>query len=117
MISKVQKIWLWIFAGMFLVPEILWSPVLTYVLPFSLGNGYKFRNSFIFSGYYSPSITTLVMLFQFLGVLLFTVILYKNKENLRYKYIILFFLSLISLVTLLVLVLQIALSKSDLLGF
>src|SRR3989344_5449732 len=27
MMSKMQKTWLWVFAGMFLIPEVLWSPV------------------------------------------------------------------------------------------
>jgi len=112
-----QKIWLWIFGGMFVVPEVLWSPVLTYVLPFFLGSSYKFRNSFIFSSHTDPLISTLIILIQFIGVLFFTITLYKNKENLRYKYIILSIFSLISLIIFLVLFLQISLNNSDLLGF
>src|SRR3989344_4620498 len=112
-----QKIWLWIFGGMFVVPEVLWSPVLTYVLPFFLGSSYKFRNSFIFSSHTDHLISTLIILIQFIGVLFFTITLYKNKENLRYKYIILSIFSLISLIIFLVLFLQISLNNSDLLGF
>ena len=116
MITKIQKIWLWIFGAMFIVPEILWSPILTYILPFFLGSSYKFRDSFIFSGYSSSLITSLIIFIQFIGVLFFTIILYKNKEILKYRYIILNLSSLISLVTFLVLIFQIIISKSDLLG-
>jgi len=116
MMTKKQKTWLWIFIAMFAVPEILWSPILTYVLPFFLGGAYKFRESFIFSGYVSSFVTSLIMLIQCIGIILATGILYKNRGNLGYKYIILSFFFIISLISLLVLILQLGLSRSDLLG-
>jgi len=116
MMTKTQKIWLWVSIAIFAIPELLWSPILTYTLPFFMGSSYKFRNSFIFSGYNSPLVASLVIFIQCLGVIFATTILYKNKENFRYKYIVLGFFFVLSLLSLSVLVLQIMLSRSDLLG-
>lgn len=116
MLSKMQKGLLWLFGAMFLIPEILWSPILTYILPFFLGGSYKFRDSFLFSGYYSPLIATVVIMIQLVGILLFSWIIYKNEKNLKYKYLVLGLLVLVSLINLAVLFLQIMLSRSDLLG-
>jgi hypothetical protein len=29
--TKKQKTWLWVFLGLFIVPEVLWSPILNYL--------------------------------------------------------------------------------------
>jgi|SRR3989344_1467540 len=114
--TKIQKIWLWISIAMFTLPEILWSPILTCVLPFFMGSSYKFRNSLIFSGYVNPSIPSLILFIQCLGITLAAIILYKNRANIKYKYVVLSLFFLISLVSLLVLFLQLMLSGSDLLS-
>ena len=112
----MQKTWAWIFAAMFILPEVLWSPILTYVLPFFLGSSYKFRNSIIFSNNENSLLATLIIGIQLAGVALLTFILYKNKENLKHKNITLFLSLFIAIVTSLVFLLQLMLSKSDLLG-
>src|SRR3989344_2535356 len=105
-----QKIWLWIFIAMFAIPEILWSPVLTIISPFFVGSGYKFRDSFLFSGDVSPSILTLVILVQFSGVLFAGILLNKNRNKSIYKLFISIFFIFLSIITLITLYFQIAIS-------
>ncbi|TSA46364.1 hypothetical protein D4R52_00695 [bacterium] len=45
--TKKQKVWFWIFFAMFIVPEVLWSPVGNYVYVFMKGE--FFRNNFLLS--------------------------------------------------------------------
>jgi len=46
--TKTQKIWLWVFLGMFILPEVLWSPVGNFVYELSQsGNTHPVRNNFL----------------------------------------------------------------------
>ena len=114
MMTKVQKIWLWIFVAMFAIPEILWSPILTLFLPLFLGGGYKFRDSFLFSGDISPFVSTVVISIQFLAILSASILLYRNRNKSIYKLFVFIFLFLVSIVTFIALYFQIAISGSSL---
>lgn len=63
MLSKMQKIWLWIFGAMFLVPEVLWGPLVK-ALNFSFlpiyGNVQVFTES--------PMVAYLVVILEIIGV-------------------------------------------------
>ena len=58
--TKNQKIWLWIFLGMFIIPELIWSPVLG-LLPF---------NKQFTSNDDNHLILTIITAIEFLGLLL-----------------------------------------------
>ncbi len=79
--TKKQKIWLAIFGAMFLVPEILWSPILgLWSIDkeiFNIGN---------------RILLTIVVLLQFLGCLglLFSIYNFKKIKNIFYLFILLF---------------------------
>jgi hypothetical protein len=95
--SKMQKIWLGIFASMFLVPEILWSPVMNYAYslfaPTVKGSYQLLRYNFLF-GYQQENLLKFIIFIQFLGIILFFIFWFKNKKNIESK---LFFWSVLFL--------------------
>lgn len=75
--TKKQKLWLGIFFALFLVPEILWSPVFG-LLPF--GKNFVSNSD-------NHGILTLIVFIEFVGLLLsFVTLAVFNKKN-RYKHI------------------------------
>jgi len=68
--SKKQKIWLGIFLAMFIIPELLWSPVLG-LLPFG---------KIFVSNSDNHQTLTIIVLLEFLG-LLFSVITLGSSKN------------------------------------
>ena len=84
--SKIQKIWMWVSFGMFLVPEILWSPIINFYYEFfqssKTSNVQPFRFNFLQN---SDNINylKLVIFIQFIGLLLLIVTLIKNKRNIK----------------------------------
>ena len=114
--TKTQKIWMSIFLAMFIIPELLWSPVLNYLLPFFYGSSYKFRDSVLFSGKVSPIILGLVIFIQVVGLVLSTIGVLAGIKEKKQKYILSVILGLVSLLSFLVLCLHIIINQSDFLG-
>ncbi len=86
MLSKIQKIVLWIFGAMFIVPEVLWNPIFNLYYEF-IQSGYStnvqpFRDNFLQN---SDNLGHLkfVLCFQFLGIALFWVYFLINKKNIN----------------------------------
>jgi len=96
MMTKTQKIWMWIFIAMFAIPEILWSPVSNFYYELTQtsksGGTHPFRYNFLQSsdnlGYLKFVITL-----QFIGLLLILFYLLKNKyisnKLIRYLFVVL----------------------------
>ncbi len=84
--EKRHKNWLYIGLGMFAVPEILWSPILG-ILPFN--KNYISNDDNHLSLIY-------ITLFQFIGLIIVMINIYKSK-NLKYKKILMLLISLLSL--------------------
>ena len=84
MISKMQKTWLWIFGAMFLVPEVLWSPIVNFYYEFYQssysGNVQPLRDSFLQNAD-NLKYLKFVILLQSIGLLLFTISLVVNKKS------------------------------------
>ena len=84
MISKMQKTWLCIFGGMFVIPEILWSPIVNLYYEFYQssysGNVKPFRDNFLQN---SDNLNYLkfVICFQFIGVIFLLLFWLINKRN------------------------------------
>jgi len=83
--TKNQKIWLSVFLAMFLVPEILWSPILNFYYgiiqgSFPGGHYIELRNNFLANGDYL-NILRLVLIVQFLSLLAAFVVLLLSKVN------------------------------------
>jgi hypothetical protein len=95
MLSKIQKIWLWVSGALFLVPEILWSPVMNFYYEFYKssysGNVQPFRDSFLQN---SDNLRYLkfIVLLQSIGLLLFTISLIVNRKNIVVMRIVYLFL-------------------------
>jgi len=67
MLSKMQKIWLGIFGAMFLIPEILWSPIVSFLL-FFLGLEQANLFSIFFKNYdFNIFISLIIILVEFIG--------------------------------------------------
>ena len=102
MMSKMQKTWLWIFGAMFVVPEILWSPIGNFIYSlFSRPvNGYSqlLRKNFLFD-YQYESLLKIIIFIQLIGIVLFFIFWLKNKINIQSKILfwIVLFLSLLVL--------------------
>lgn len=81
--SKTQKVLLVISLALFIVPEMLWSPVtnITYEFLQNSNNVQPLRNNFLIN---PDNITALnfVLFFQLVGVLAVSVVLFKVKKNL-----------------------------------
>ena len=96
--TKVQKIWLSVFLAMFLVPEILWSPVVNSVYEWNQNSNHvtPLRDSFLTK---SDNIQILsnVLLFQFFALALITIFLFliRNKINNKVLFKVLIIISFI----------------------
>ena len=80
--TKTQKIWMWIFIAMFLVPEFFWSPVGNFYYQLSQtnqsGGTHPFRYNFLQN---SDNLVylKLVLELQVIGLLLLLFFLIKHK--------------------------------------
>lgn len=107
--TKKQKIWMWIFTAMFVVPEILWNPVSNFIYSFfsKPNNGLPqlLRDSFLFNYQYENLLKTIITI-QLIGIISFFILWLKNKNNINSRiifWIILLLSLLISLVSLFIL--------------
>jgi|GEM_PF-1837862 hypothetical protein len=105
MLSKVQKIWLWIFGAIFLIPEMLWSPIMNFyyeLLQTSKSGGtYPFRDNFL-QNPDNLKYLRFVILLQSIGSISFLILWIKNKRNINSKlvfWVVLFFNLLIVLIS------------------
>ena len=106
--TKVQKIWLGLSAAMFVIPEVMWSPVgnFIYSLFTPTLNGYAQiqRNSLLFD-YKYENLLGIVLFVQVAGIIIFFFSWLRFRKNINSRlmfWIILavtFLLSLISLFT------------------
>lgn len=98
--KRIQKIWLGIFLAMFIVPEVLWSPVvnLVYDLLQNNNNVKVLRPNFL-----TISDNTTLLLFtllvQLIGLLGSLVFVFRGKMNLFLKALSVVVLVLLSLIT------------------
>jgi hypothetical protein len=82
---RMQKVWLGIFLAMFIVPEVLWSPILSFGSELlQTGNTHPIRFNYL-TNLQHKGILIFVLAFESLGLLLALILLfnaYKNKKNL-----------------------------------
>jgi len=102
----MKKIWILVSSGMFLIPEILWSPVINYLYEFTQifsksKELHGFRDTFLSNGNYGFVWYGLILLIQFFGVLgLLYNLYYLSKE--RKSIVILFGFVVFTLIAILV---------------
>jgi len=93
--TKIQKIWTWIFIAMFALPEILWSPVGNFLYTFWKGGNIPaiLRDNFLISSDYRRT-AIVVILLQSLGALISSILIYTSSIKIGYKVLlsILFFI-------------------------
>lgn len=86
--TKKQKIWLWIFIAMFVVPEIFWSPVTNFYYELTQtnqGGGTRpFNYNFLQNSDNVNYLKTTIFI-QLLGVVLFIMFWFKNKNKINSK--------------------------------
>jgi len=84
--TKMQKVWLAIFLAMFIMPEVLWSPVGNSAYEFymtSYGNTHPFRNNFL-QNPDNINILSTVLFIQMAGLLfssIYLVIIHNSIKN------------------------------------
>jgi hypothetical protein len=99
--TKNQKIWFAVFLAMFLVPEILWSPIGNFYYELlqttKSGGTYPIRENFLTN---SDNVDFLrfILLLQFIGALITLLIAFVSKLNKFAKYFIVILLFVIFLV-------------------
>jgi len=77
--AKKQKIWLGIFLAMFLVPEILWNPMVNFYYElFQSGDVHPLRNNFLTNAD-NFSILKFIMLAQFIGLAVSSFFIAKSR--------------------------------------
>lgn len=81
--TKRQKIWLYVFLGLFIIPELLWSPVGNFYYEFYQGmkqsTVYPFRDNFLQNAD-NLNILKSALLVQFFGFTLFAYMFWKNRN-------------------------------------
>ncbi len=82
--SKVQKILLGIFLAMFIVPEVLWSPVGNFIYELERNTGKPYRQSFLESSSNANTLST-VLFIQTLGLLFSAIYLAICHKNIKHK--------------------------------
>ncbi|HOI97456.1 MAG TPA: hypothetical protein PLA19_03055 [Candidatus Pacearchaeota archaeon] len=81
--DRRQKVWLGIFGAMFLVPEILWSPMISfiYILIYP-GEFYDLPLLFnLLPPFQNNLIAGMIEILQFVGLICFSFLFVKYKEN------------------------------------
>ncbi len=81
--TKTQKVWLWVFIAMFIVPEALWSPVGNTIYSlFQSGKRHPevLRANFLFN-YQYENLLKLIVVVQFIGVTLSLFYLIKYRKS------------------------------------
>ena len=89
--TKTQKMWMWIFLAIFLIPEVLWSPITNVIfslLESNKNNPKIFRENFL-TLYSNENILKGILTMQFIAISLFLFSLLKNKKNFHPKQFIL----------------------------
>jgi hypothetical protein len=98
MLSKIQKIWMWIFVVMFALPEILWSPVGNFVYIFIKNSdpATLLRTNFLTEA--GPNfLYKIIVLIQLVGLCSFLFILIKDGKRAfkKWQYYVLLILDLL----------------------
>ncbi len=98
--KKQQKIWLGIFLAMFILPELLWSPVenLVYDLLQNSNNVKIFRPNFLTVSD-NTYLLLFVLLFQIIGLIGSLIIVFKEKINIWFKLLLILVLTTLLLTT------------------
>jgi hypothetical protein len=98
--SRIQKVWLGIFTAMFVVPEMLWSPVINLVYSFlqNSNNVKVFRPNFTTNSD-NTNLLIFFLAFQLTGLIGALVLISKAKFNLWVKSILILILLLMSILT------------------
>ncbi|MCX6718455.1 MAG: hypothetical protein NTY81_02530 [Candidatus Staskawiczbacteria bacterium] len=105
MMTKIQKIWLWIFMAMFAVPEILWGNLIKI---FKISFLPIYKNIKYFTD--EPMIAFLVIIIEIIGIS--GIIYLLNKKDAKINTILKYALDIVLVIILLVLVLSLCLSYS-----
>ncbi len=109
MITKLQKGLLWLFGAMFLVPEILWSPVLNF--SYSIWEGKNIptilRPNFLISSDYRK-LAIGVVLIQCLGLVMSLIFILKSDYKIILKTFLLIVVSLLLMLSILVFIFLLA---------
>ena len=74
--SKIQKIWFTVFLAMFVVPEVLWSPLTNFYYGIFRDAPYR-RNILSYSD--NRDLLIMVVFVQFLGIVGFSSFLFSKK--------------------------------------
>ena len=88
--SKKQKILLWVFMGMFIIPEVLWSPAANYIYslakPTKEGSVQILRSNFLLESSFDNAFST-VLFIQLLGLLLSAIYLIVINKSIKNKWL------------------------------
>ncbi len=88
--TKKQKIWLGVFLAMFIIPEILWSPVGNMIYELSQsgrgGDTYPFRMTFLENSD-NANVLQKILFLQFLGLFFSAIYLFVIRKVLAKPYI------------------------------
>lgn len=82
--TKIQKVWIWLLAAIFVVPEIIWSPITKIFVslnePTDNGHYKVFRQNFL-DNYNNIGLWNGMVLLQLLGIIfLFIYLLFLRKR-------------------------------------
>ncbi len=84
--SKTNKVFLGIFLAMFIIPELLWSPVINFGYELlQTGNTHPLRNNVI-TDLQNPNLIIFVLCIELLGSLLSIILITKNIYPKKFGY-------------------------------
>lgn len=98
--KKSQKFLLWISLGMFILPEVLWSPILNLFDSFlqNSNNTIILRPNFLVNGD-NINLLLIVLFIQMAGVLISLIIISKIKYNIFFKILLILIFSTLLIIT------------------
>jgi len=83
--SKKQKVWLYVFLALFVIPEVLWSPAINYIYELSQMSTRDelsaFRNNFLTQGNYGFVWYGFVLLIELIGLVGISYLFFKFRSN------------------------------------
>lgn len=86
--TKIQKVWLWVSLVLFVLPEILWSPLgnflYSFFMPLVHGSSQIWRDNFLLNSQFN-SLYEIILLVQIASIIVFTINWVRFKNNIKSK--------------------------------
>ncbi len=99
--NYMKSLWLWVFLGLFIIPEALWSPVGNFIYQLYKNTGAPFRDTFLEDSR-NINILSTVLFIQLLGLFVSAIYLVFNNKSIKNKWLLWFSVAILLLASVIV---------------